>query len=149
MKTLDIVNLMVNEFHLMEVGIDFMGYKITDKSLLSFHHLVVSQKDGGEVCLENGAILMRYAHDYLHIIEEIDPQTYFAIREQMIIENIKRQIDMSCIEKINELLCGFEEKYCEETTKSGLILIKDIHKRRLLTEKEPPLETKRSNFIIL
>lgn len=149
MKTLEVVNLMINEFHLMEVGIDFMGYRITDRSLLSYHHLLVPQKEGGKTCIENGAILMRHAHDYLHIIREIDPQTYFYIRDQMIIENIKREIDMNCIKRINELLCGFEEKYSEETTKGGLILIKDIHKRRLLTEEESPPEPKQSNFIIL
>lgn len=132
----EIVNLMVNEFNILEAGIDFMGYRITDRRKLSFHHLITSKKDGGKETIENGAILLRDPHDYLHIIEKSDKKIYRAIREQMIIENMKRQIYMPSIEKIDELLREYEEVHSEDTTKGGYYLIKDVYRRRLLTEKD-------------
>ena len=80
MKT--ITKLMVNEFKIMKLGMDFMGYKVDRKESLSFHHLIIPHREckgaglGDGYFRWNGAILTQDSsfkgsdsHDYLHIIE--------------------------------------------------------------------------------
>ena len=130
-----IVKLMINETNVMNIGIDFMGYKVLDPSLLSFHHLIVPKKLGGKEIYDNGALLMRYSHDYLHIIEETDRRIYNAIKEEMIKENLQHEVRLENIIAINEWLNLFEEVHIEDTTKDGRhLLIKDIFRRRYLKE---------------
>ena len=56
----------------------FMGYTL-DKDA-TYHH-IVKRCDGGEETIENGAVLNPYAHEYLHIIEYKDIETYIAINK--------------------------------------------------------------------
>ena len=80
----EITKIMVNDFKIMKLGFDFMGYKVDKKQSLSFHHLVIPyrycQKLGlGEgYFYRNGAILRQdTSHDYLHLIENIDPEIFY------------------------------------------------------------------------
>lgn len=131
-----IVNLMINEFHALDVGMDFMGYRITDPRRLSFHHLIVPKRKGGKETIENGALLMRNAHDYLHIIEGADKEVYEAIQREMVLENKSREIMMASIERIDAILNEFEEKHCEDSNEQGYYLIKDFFRRRVLREND-------------
>ncbi|MBR4672795.1 MAG: hypothetical protein IKO78_06350 [Bacilli bacterium] len=132
-----IINLMFNKYNVMRYGIDFMGYIITDPSKLSFHHLIIPEEDGGLERIENGALLMRRAHDYLHIIEHTDRPIYEAIRAEMILINFEGKIEMDRIIRINYLLKMYEEKHKEDTTEKGLILIKADFKNRFLNRVNP------------
>ena len=41
----EITKIMINDFKIMKFGMDFMGYKVTRKEQLSFHHLIIAHKD--------------------------------------------------------------------------------------------------------
>ena len=90
----EITKLMIKEYKLMKLGYDFMGYDITNKNNLSFHHLIVPHRNCkamglGEGYLErNGAILnQNTSHDYLHLIEAKDYDMFLAITNELIDEN--------------------------------------------------------------
>lgn len=135
----EITKLMINQFRIMKLGYDFMGYKVDKKSSLSFHHLIVprrlcSQNGLGEGYLWwNGAILRQdTSHDYLHLIEAKDYDIFLAITSEMIDENIKGYLDIDNLKKINELLKIFEREYCSDRSKKGKLLIKDSYYRRAI-----------------
>ena len=46
----EITKLMIREFKIKELGMDFMAYQVTDKSPISFHHTIISHKK----CLQDG-----------------------------------------------------------------------------------------------
>lgn len=132
----DVTKLMINDYKILEVGMDFMGYRVTKEKGLSFHHLVVPKRKNGKYEKENGAILIRYSsHDYLHAIERVDLEVFNYITSEMIDENIKGFIDMANIKRIDDLLCYFEDRHKDDTTKKGHILIKDVYRRRVLEEE--------------
>ena len=71
-----ITNLMINDFKIMKLGMDFMGYQVTRKEQLSFHHLIIAHRDCKVMNIPadgylwwNGAILRQNtSHDYAHVI---------------------------------------------------------------------------------
>ena len=74
----EITKIMVNDFKIMKLGMDFMGYHVNRKQDLSYHHLIIPRRHCKEAGLGegylywNGAILRQNtSHDYLHIIENI------------------------------------------------------------------------------
>lgn len=100
----------------------FMGYTL-DKTA-SFHHIVKKEKGGKEV-IENGAVLNKTAHEYLHIIEYKDIGTYIAINK--ILKIINEQRDRPTTEQleiISKILSMFEEEHKEDKTIKGKRLIK-------------------------
>ena len=56
---------------------DWMNYRLVRKDL-TFHH-ILKREDGGKPIIPNGALLMPVAHQYLHLIEYKDIETYNAI----------------------------------------------------------------------
>jgi hypothetical protein len=132
----EITKLMTDKFKIMEIGIDFMGYRVTKENSLSFHHLVQPKRRGGKDEIENGAILVRNSsHDYLHIIERIDRKYFRFITEEMIKENKLGFIDMDIIRKIDEILLEFEDKHREDSFKKGNLILQDVYVRRLIREQ--------------
>ena len=100
----------------------FMGYTL-DKTA-SFHHIVKREK-GGKEEISNGAVLNKTAHEYLHIIEYKDIETYIAINK--ILKIINEQRDKPTIEQlqiISKLLSMFEEEHKHDKTSKGKRLIK-------------------------
>ena len=91
----DITKLMVNKYRLKKLRYDFMGYFFVSPTELSYHHLIVEKKDGGEETVENGVILVRKtSHDYIHIIKAFDLNIFKKITEELIKENRSGKIDM-------------------------------------------------------
>lgn len=130
----DITKLMVNKYRLKKLRYDFMGYFFVSPTELSYHHLIVEKKDGGEETVENGAILVRKtSHDYIHIIKAFDLNIFKKITEELIKENRSGRIDMENLKVINELLLTFEEKHKEDTFKDGSLIVRDEYKKRVLT----------------
>lgn len=116
---------MINEFKLRQLGYDFMGYKLKRKESLSFHHLIIPNRNGGPVARWNGAILnQETSHDYLHIIERVEPEIFYLITSSMIDMNIKGYLDMENLQEISALLKQFEQDHIHDTTKKGKRLIK-------------------------
>ena len=138
MKT--ITKLMYDEFNIRKLKIDFMGYKVKRKESISFHHLIVARKDCKQLHVPcegyvrwNGALLVQEtSHEYLHIIEHVDPEIFYRITSEMIDENIKGKIDIENLRKINELLLFFEKEHSNARSKKGKLLIKDIYLRRAM-----------------
>ena len=127
----EVTNLMVNEFKIMKLGMDFMGYHVNRKQDLSFHHLIIQRRHCKEAGLGegylywNGAILRHNtSHDYLHIIEKIDPDIFCELTSEMIDENIKGRLDIDNLKRIHDLLLYFEREHDHDTSKKGKLLIK-------------------------
>ena len=135
----EIKKIMINQFKIMKLGFDFMGYTVDKKSSLSFHHLIIPRRNSKEYGIGegylwwNGAILRQdTSHDYLHLIEAKDYDIFLAITSEMIDENIKGYLDIDNLKKINELLKIFEREYCSDRSKKGKLLIKDSYYRRAI-----------------
>ena len=133
----EITKIMVNDFKIMKLGMDFMGYHVNRKQDLSFHHLIIPRRHCKEAGLGegylywNGAILRQNtSHDYLHIIEKIDPDIFYELTSEMIDENIKGRLDTDNLKRIHDLLLYFEREHCGDRTKKGKLLIKEEYLRR-------------------
>ena len=127
----EITKIMINDFKIMKFGMDFMGYKVNRKQDLSFHHLIIQRRHCKEAGLGegylywNGAILRQNtSHDYLHIIEKIDPDIFYELTSEMIDENIKGRLDIDNLKRIHDLLLYFEREHDHDTSKKGKLLIK-------------------------
>lgn len=136
MKT--ITRDMMKDYNIHKLGYDFMGYTFDKREDLSFHHLVVPKRDCktaglGEGYLRwNGAILnQNTSHDYLHIIERMDRDTFLRITAEMIEENLKGKLDIDNLKRIRELLLYFEDKYEKETNSKGQLILK----RKFITKR--------------
>ena len=127
----EITKIMVNDFKIMKLGMDFMGYHVNRKQDLSFHHLIIQRRHCKEAGLGegylywNGAILRQNtSHDYLHNIERVDPEIFYLITSEMIDENIKGRLDIDNLKRIHDLLLYFEREHDHDTSKKGKLLIK-------------------------
>lgn len=116
----DITKRMIKIYNLDKLC--FMGYTL-DRTA-SFHH-IVKREDGGKEVIENGAVLNKTAHEYLHIIEYKDIGTYIAINK--ILKIINEQRDKPTVEQlqiISKMLSMFEEEHMYDKTSKGKRLIK-------------------------
>lgn len=126
-----VTSRMIKDYQIDKKGIDFMGYTYSDFNSLSFHHLRVSHKD----CLRNGmghgykswngAILtMRTSHQYLHIIQQFDPDVFDFITREMIDENIKRELAIDSLKRIRSALLYFEREHCATRNSRKKLIIR-------------------------
>ena len=116
----DITKRMIKIYNLDKLC--FMGYTL-DRTA-SFHH-IIKREHGGKETIENGAVLNKTAHEYLHIIEYKDYDTFIAINK--ILEIINNQKDRPTKEQyqiISKLLSMFEEEHKHDKTSKGKTLIK-------------------------
>ena len=127
----EITKIMINDFKIMKLGYDFLGYKVDRKQDLSYHHLIIPRRHCKEAGLGegyfywNGAILRQNtSHDYLHTIEKIDPDIFYELTSEMIDENIKGRLDIDNLKRIHDLLLYFEREHDHDTSKKGKLLIK-------------------------
>ena len=127
----EVTKIMINDFKIMKLGMDFMGYHVNRKQDLSYHHLIIPRRHCKEAGLGegylywNGAILRQNtSHDYLHLIENIDPDIFYELTSEMIDENIKGRLDIDNLKRIHDLLLYFEREHDHDTSKKGKLLIK-------------------------
>lgn len=105
--------------------LDWMNYKIDKKADLTFHH-IVKKEHGGKATIDNGALLTHNAHNYLHVIEFKDIETYNYINKMF--EIINRQLSEPNEDQrfvIEYLLREFEKKHRYDVNKKGRSLIKE------------------------
>lgn len=69
---------MIKIFQAYEV--DWMGYPITKENKLTFHH-IKKKAYGGNINIDNGALLTSDAHEELHNIETKDPKTFRLLND--------------------------------------------------------------------
>ena len=110
-------------------NLDWMNYKLI-KSDVTFHH-IIKREDGGRRDIENGALLMPVAHQYLHLIEYKDIETYNAINRIFKYINQQKQEPTSEQREIIEyLLKQFEETHKWDKGSKGKLLIKHKYLER-------------------
>lgn len=129
----EITKLMIYEYNIKKLKYDFLGYTFKLDKELSFHHLIIPNRQGGPVAKWNGSVLVqKTSHDYLHRIESKDLEIFSLITSEMIDENIKGKIDIQNLKKIRDLLEYFEREHCSDRTNKGHPLIKEEYiKRRI------------------
>lgn len=111
-------------------NLDWLNYRIVRKSDLTFHH-IQKRCDGGKEVIENGALLLSTPHQYLHLIEYRDKETYIAINK--IFEYINQQRYEPTEEQrlmIEYLLRSFEDKHIGDKSSKGKSLIKHKYLER-------------------
>ena len=134
----EITKLMIKDFKIMELGYDFLGYKVNRTKDLSFHPLIIPYREsknyriGDGYLYWNGAILRQNtSHDYLHVIEHVDFDMFSYVTSEMIDMNIKGYLDPHNIRNIHDVLNQFEKEHCSDVNHSGKKLIKDIYTHRV------------------
>lgn len=124
------------EYHLEELGYDFLGYEFGNKKELSTHH-IIPRHSGGSTKKDNLCILNRTtSHNYIHLIEDYDYKIFLQVSRELMEQVKKGKIDIEDLKIINELLLFFEDKYKNEEARSGGLLIKPVYKKRILTKED-------------
>lgn len=109
--------------------LDWMNYKLV-KTEVTYHHI---QKacDSGKTTIENGALLMPIAHQYLHLIENMEIETYVRLNEMFRQINAQRSEptpeQRAMIEYILEV---FEDVHRWDKGNKGKILIQKKYLKR-------------------
>lgn len=73
------------EIYIPYSNLDWMNYKLI-RTELTYHH-IVKKEDKGKTEISNGALIMPIAHQYLHLIECLDIETYIALNNLFKIVN--------------------------------------------------------------
>lgn len=110
-------------------NLDWMNYKLVPREV-TMHH-IIKREHGGKLEVPNLAILMKPAHQYLHIIEFKDIQTYNAINKMFKYINQQRREPTEEQRQIIEyLLQEFEETHINDINSKGKRMIKTSFLRR-------------------
>lgn len=64
----------------LEIGKDWLNYRIIRADELTFHHIKEKRK-GGKRVISNGAILIRRSHDYLNYLDYCNHKYYTDLNE--------------------------------------------------------------------
>jgi hypothetical protein len=110
-------------------NLDWLNYKLV-KHDLTYHH-IIKREYGGKETIENGALLVRNSHSYLHLIECKDLEKYIVLNKLLqIINNQKCEPTMDQRKIIEYILQEFEKEHSRDKTSKGKILIKEEYKKR-------------------
>lgn len=117
-------------------NLDWLNYKITRRNLTAHH--IIKREHGGRLEMSNIAILMDVSHQYLHLIEHKDHETYVALNK------IFKMINEQCCEPtesqreiIEYLLRQFEANHkWDKGSKGKLILQKKYLNREFDLSKK-------------
>lgn len=112
-------------------NLDWLNYKLVRKNV-TFHH-IIKKCDGGKRIIENGALLIPLSHQYLHLIEFKDLETYIALNKIFkIVNNQRSEPNKDQREIVEYLLQDFEYHHRNDKNKKGKLLIKEEYKQRCL-----------------
>lgn len=112
--------------------LDWLNYKIVRKNDLTFHH-IIKKENGGNKSISNGALLLPLSHQYLHLIEYKDINTYVAINKIFkIVNNQLHEPTKDQREILEYLLQDFEYQHRNDRNSKGKLLIKKEYKQRCL-----------------
>lgn len=64
----------------LEIGKDWLNYKIVKPGDLTFHH-IKERRNGGKRVISNGAILVRRSHEYLNYLDYCHHKYYKDLNE--------------------------------------------------------------------
>ena len=112
------------------LGRDWLNYKVTQSNPLTFHH-IEKRCDGGKETIDNGALLTEIGHQYLHIIEFKEIETYLLLNKMFkIINNQEAAPTLEQRELIEYLLTEFETQHKEDKNSKGKPLIRYQYLKR-------------------
>ena len=110
-------------------GLDWLNYKLVRKDV-TYHHLK-KRCVGGKRTVENGALLMPVAHQYLHLIEFRDINTYNAINKIFECVNHQKHEPSKGQRAVIELLLReFEREHRWDKGSKRRVLIQRKYKER-------------------
>lgn len=110
---------------------DWMNYKLI-KGDMTAHH-IIKKEHGGLLRIENIAPLRSVSHQYLHLIEYKDIETYIAINKIFKMVNEQRHEPTEEQREIIEyLLRGFEKEHKWDKGSKGKLLIQRKYLERCL-----------------
>lgn len=113
-------------------NMDWMNYRIVNKQDLTFHH-IQKREDNGRETIENGALILKHSHQYLHLIEYKDLKTYDAINKIFKYINQQRHEPTQEQREIIEfMLREFESIHRWDKNSKGKLLIKYKYRNRAL-----------------
>lgn len=109
-------------------NLDWLNYQINGE--ITYHH-IIKKCDGGKRIISNGALLIPTAHQYLHLIEHLDPATYDLLNDYFrIINRQKEEPKQYQREDIEQMLLDFEKIHRWEKGKDDKLLIKKKYLKR-------------------
>ena len=110
-------------------NLDWLNYKLIKKNV-TYHH-IIKRCDGGLSTIDNGALLMPVAHQYLHLIEFKDIQTYNALNKLFkYVNSQKYEPTKEQRMYIEYLLEEFERVHKWDKGSKGNLLIKKKYMNR-------------------
>lgn len=110
-------------------NLDWMNYKLVRKEI-TYHH-IVKRCDSGKRTIDNGALLMPVAHQYLHLIEYKDIDTYNALNKIFSCVNYQGfEPSEGQRDVIEYLLREFERLHRWDKGRKGKLLIQRKYKDR-------------------
>lgn len=102
--------------------LDWMNYRLVKKDVTQHH--IVKREHGGRLEWDNIALLMPTAHQYLHLIECKDIDTYVALNKTFKMINSRRDAPTDAQRELVEyLLCEFEKVHRWDKGSKGKLLI--------------------------
>lgn len=112
-------------------NLDWMNYKLVKKDVTRHH--IIKKEDGGRLEISNIALLMPIPHQYLHLIECKDIDTYIALNKIFkVINNQQHEPNKDQREIIEYLLQDFEYHNRNERNSKGKLIIQKKYKDRVL-----------------
>lgn len=85
-------------------GIDWMNFALSKNNPYTFHHIVEKSK-GGDKSIDNGAILTRKAHSFLHMLENVCPDAYHDLQNVFVkINETKQPVTQEIVNEIDKIL---------------------------------------------
>lgn len=104
-------------------NMDWLNYKLVKEDMTAHH--IVKKSDGGLLKIENIAPLRSISHNYLHLIEYKDIETYIAINKIFKYVNQQRyEPTLEQREIIEYFLEQFEKEHKRDKNAKGELLIK-------------------------
>lgn len=105
-------------------NLDWLNYEIVRKCDITAHH-IIKKENGGKLEWGNIALLLPHSHQYLHLIEYKDIDTYIALNKIFkMINNQMEEPNRNQREMIEFLLREFESKHKWDKGSKGKLLLK-------------------------
>lgn len=103
--------------------LDWMNYRLVKKDVTQHH--IVKREHGGRLEWDNIALLMPVSHQYLHLIECKDIETYVALNKIFKMINLQRDAPTKAQRELVEyLLREFERIHRWDKGSKGKLLVK-------------------------
>ncbi len=85
-------------------GFDWMNFALAKSNPYTYHH-ILERKNGGDISINNGAILTKRAHRFLHILQFYCPEAYEDFQNVFRRINDSREpVTQQFVDEIDEIM---------------------------------------------